>query len=103
VIALYIIENGHIDAFAQDSRFLALLPCVARFAQIRDGQIQPAAACSRCGGSRKALAPQVYNEVKQCLAGLDDGRKLKLKELLNAAHISITYRTNTQQSVSLTF
>ena len=85
---LVIIDNSLIDALLRDQKLVSELPgCLANPPTTRGG-----AGCNSCGGG--ALRVE-YNQIKTCLAGLDDTHLSILKRHLDAKRIRLIYPRRT--------
>jgi hypothetical protein len=59
-------------------------------------------SCGSCGRGAAERAA-VYGSAKATLAGLTGDKKKRLKELLNAQKVRITYRNSSKRVIQLTF
>lgn len=58
--------------------------------------------CGRCGQASTQRAT-LFGAAKQQLAGMDQSKKRRLKELLNAEQARVTFRGNDGKVINLTF
>jgi hypothetical protein len=59
-------------------------------------------SCGSCGRGAAERAA-VYGSAKATLAGLTGDKKKRLKEILNAQKVRITYRNSSKKVIQLTF
>ena len=95
--AVVSIENATIDRMAADQKFTDEFPCLS--------VVKPVTASrGGCGRCRKRRAQNnAYSTAKSCLAGMDSIKKLKLKEMLQAEQILITYAGAGGSIIKLSF
>ena len=93
---LVVVEEGTLSALAGNAAALAEFPFLknlARRERTRCGR------CSRANGERAAN----YGSAKQSIASLDSAKKNRLKQLLNANKLRITYKLPSGKLMQLTF
>jgi hypothetical protein len=87
---LVIIEEGLILSMATSAQFLAEFPFLRSAASLATNLAgQP---CNSCGGKANTGRSEVLTKLKQTLAGMPDTQRRKLKELLNAAQVRVTFK-----------
>lgn len=85
---LVILEDGLLATLAANPAATRELPFLLPLAAGAAKKV----GCGRCG--RKAAAGAAkFLAAKAAIAGMDAGRKLRLKELLNAHQVRVTYST----------
>lgn len=94
---LLVIQDSTIRAMAAKSEFVKAFPLLRTVANAD----KSARTC--CAGARKRREKQLMMRVKQSLSGLSSAQKKKLKDMLNADQIRITFRRTTGKVVQLTF
>ncbi len=95
---LVVVEDGTIASMAGNAAFLAEFPFLA---SLRDAAVPK---CGGCKSSSQARArADLFGAAKRTLAGMASDKKRKLKELLNAQQVRITYKTAANRIVALTF
>jgi hypothetical protein len=95
--AVVSIENATIDRMASDKKFTDEFPCLGAVKSVT-------AARGGCGRCRKRRAQNnAYSKAKSCLAGMGSVKKLKLKEMLQAEKILITYAGAGGNVIKLSF
>lgn len=95
---LVVIEDGALLSMANNAAIIREFPFLSALASRNLGN----RGCGRCGRARveRTIA---YMSAKIKLAGMDATKKRRLKELLNAQQVRITYRNNSNKVVQLTF
>ena len=84
---LVVIEDSLLQAMATNADIRREFPFLAAATRA-----QPrSTGCGSCS-RRTATQNAVISRVKQQLAGLDDSKKRRLKDLLNARQVRVTYR-----------
>ena len=86
---LVVIEESLIISMANDKRFTKEFPFLSSLATYNGANGGGCGGCGKGSSSDRAVA---LTSAKQTLAGMGDNKKRKLKELLNAKQIRITYR-----------
>ena len=95
--ALVTIENTTIDRMASDPKFLAEFP----FLNVVKTVTSSRGGCGRC--RKKRAQNNAYATAKTALAGMDGTKKLKLKEMLQAEKVQISYAVGSGKVTRLTF
>lgn len=95
---LVVIEEGTLTSMAGNAAFLAEFPFLATLVQ----KTQRRGGCGGCGKAAQERA-RIFGAAKTALAGLASDKKRRLKELLNAQQVRITYKTPANKVVALTF
>lgn len=96
---LVVIEEGTITSMASNDTFKKEFPFLASLATKTANKRGGCGGCGRAAAERTA----VFTAAKQALAGMDSDKKRRLKELLNAAQVRITYKNNSGKLMQLTF
>jgi len=100
---LIVLENGVLDSMANNKKFTTEFPVLLKLQQ--DNQARSAGgkkSCGGCPGSNRNRG-DIYQTVKQTLAGLATKRKSKLKEMLSTDKVQIVYRSNSGKAIKKTF
>lgn len=95
---LVVLEESVIASLSQNQEAIREFPFLAAIGQ----QPQQSASCGGCGRAATERAT-VMGSAKQALAGMDDFKKQRLKELLNAHRARVTYRSANGKIIELTF
>ena len=95
--ALVTIENATIDRMAADPKFLTEFP----FLNVVKTVSASRGGCGRC--RKKRAQNNAYATAKTALAGMDGTKKLKLKEMLQAEKVQISYAVGSGKVTRLTF
>ena len=84
---LVVLDNGLLLSLAQQEEFTREFPFLKQLHGVRGS----------CGGCQRAshTQNQLLNSAKQAFQALTGERKAKLKELLNARQLRVTYLTAT--------
>ena len=92
---LIIIEDGLLSSMASNKQFLSEFPFLKGLQQYAQGR-QP--GCGTCGGAAKVNAAKavVFTAAKQTLAQMGDSKRRKLKQLLNAEKVRVTYKSGSK-------
>ena len=96
---LRFIEDGLLAAMANNPRFTQEFPFLRSMATASGGR---RGGCGRCGANRQKRA-SVAQVIKRMIAGMDSGRKARLKALLNAKAVRVIYTDTGGRRVELTF
>ena len=94
---LVVIEEGTLTSMATNAAFLAEFPFLASLAQRTKKK-----GCGGCGRAGQERA-QLFGAAKAALAGMASEKKRRLKEMLNAQQIQITYKAANNRVVALKF
>ena len=95
---LVVVEEGTLVSMAHNAVFLREFPFLASLAN----KVTKKGGCGGCGRAGQERAA-IFSAAKQTLAGMDSDKKRKLKELLNAKQIRITYKNASNKVIQLTF
>lgn len=87
---LVVLEEGIITSMATDPRFTAEFTFLVTLGrQLRHlGPTGP--SCNTCGSAAKERST-AFGAAKRAFAGLDSDKKRKLKDMLNAKQVRVTY------------
>jgi hypothetical protein len=105
-----VITNELIDNLMfKDPRFLEAFPFLPRAREDSIRVAQAAASnpqvqqgrCRPCQGNKAVT--DIYNSLKRTLAEMPDAGRAKLRELLGASHVRISYITADRRSATKTF
>ena len=94
-MSLVVIENATIARMAGDPQFVQAFPCIKVAQPAKRG-------CGRCG-RRQAAGADNYAEIKNCIAHLGNNDKLKLKQMLGADRIQVTFKSASSKVIKLHF
>lgn len=95
---LVVLEDSTVVSMALNAAIVKELPFLAGIA----AQARTAGGKKSCGGCRANANRTTYDSAKTAIAGLDSTKKRKLKELMNAERLRVTYRLGNKVQV-LTF
>lgn len=90
------LDDATIAAMASNQRFLVAFPFLTGI-----GRVASARTCGSCGTAAKERSAK-FGAVKRAFAGMGEEAKRKLKEMLNAKKIRVTY-LNDKKVIELTF
>lgn len=99
---LAVVEESTIAGMAVNAEFLKEFPflsAIGRTIKSENGKPRGCGGCGRAAQERTA----VFTAAKQAFASLDATKKRRLKELLKAQQVRITYMNNSGKVVQLTF
>jgi hypothetical protein len=83
--------NSAIQALLQNKAALAEFPFLKSIPKVKSK------SCGSCGGGGIKMVPD-YNRIKKKISGLSGQSKVRLKRILNAAEIVMTFRSGTTTS-----
>lgn len=92
---MVVVEEGTLAGMAANAAFTAEFPFLAPLANMGRNP--------GCCGKAAQERSKVFGAAKVALAGMSAEKKRRLKELLNANNVRVTYRTPTNRVVALTF
>ena len=81
------LENGLLFTLASNSNFVSEFPILKRLREYS----QQKRGCGDCGSAPAAInQARVLNDVKAGLVGMDDQRRGRLKQMLNATEVAVS-------------
>lgn len=87
---LAVLEDSVLISMANNSNFLAEFPVLSRLKGMATSRNSSCASCNK-GTKAAATRAATLNQVKQGLASMGNDRIVKLKSMLNAEKLRVTY------------
>lgn len=95
---LVVIEEGLLAGMAAGATFVKEFPFLRALASQRAAP----SSCRPCSARSKARLA-AYGAAKKAIAAMDAAKKRRLKELLNAQQVRVTYLASNGRAVQVTF
>ncbi len=95
---LVVIEEGLLASMATNAAYLREFPFLA---SLGARQAKP----GKCGGCGRGNAERssIFGAAKAAIGGMAAEKKRRLREMLNARHVRVTYINNSKRTIQLTF
>lgn len=97
---LLVLEDSTIISLLNDPAYAESIPC---FYNKRDLFKTSGGSCSACAQKRQEKRRSAMAQIKSCLAGMSNEKKMQLKAMLDAQKVRVVYVNAGGQVVQLTF
>ncbi len=99
---LVVLEDSLLTSMAGNSAFVAEFPFLAPLARVLSAAA-PRSSCGGCGRTSSAPPLTPYGAAKAAIAAMPVAKKVRLKELLNARQLRVTYSGGNGRQIKYTF